>query len=727
MQIKYPPLVSVVIATYRPNPALLREALYSVAKQSLRNELYEVIVVDDGSDNDEALGAFHEVKAAAQPKGLALRFKKHEHNQWLAAARTTGAKMSDAEYLVFLDDDDLLEKDYLEKCLLLLKASPRCDWVYTSHKKFGQRNEIRHAEDFAPLKFVFRNNMSYSSMFRRKAWLKIGQREQLISEGVRQFEDWDMYVRMIAKGGLGTPLRDTVFDYRKSSSGLAARSIREYILSVYRMYRVHVCKVPMLVVPILKNRRRKRQGHARASVLNPVWAINKLLRFGIAKFVGAPDLPSALDLKTVMSAVFRPKVFARDILANKDLLSLASLRSGFDGQVDYSFTKTRQFPSQPPNKTILAAHIWWQMGGAEIIYLYWLKSAKQAGCDKLLNMVSYDDLKSSVLKYDFRQACDAQYNLSAFGETPEERLRSAWNLVDLERPQVVFISSNSYLYQLTPYIRSEFPWIKIVDILHNEYDGLVDWYTISHDYSNFIDKRIVTSEYWKQVLINKYHVAAEKVVVARNPVDTTLYDPECFDRTALLESRKIKPDKTVVSFIGRLHPQKGLDVFLQLADSMSSNEKFHFVIVGDGEQLDIIRDTIKTSRNISFLGYFRTVESVLAMTDILVCPSLYEGAPMIGLEAAAMNTAVIAPNLVGFKEQIEEGGFGELYEATMEAQRDANHIRVMLESSAADIIEKGQLGRDFILEKHAYSVVTEHYESVMAELLDHKSQVNTES
>ena len=160
---------------------------------------------------------------------------------------------------------------------------------------------------------------------------------------------------------------------------------------------------------------------------------------------------------------------------------------------------------------------------------------------------------------------------------------------------------------------------------------------------------------------------------------------------------------------------------------MSSNEKFHFVIVGDGEQLDIIRDTIKTSRNISFLGYFRTVESVLAMTDILVCPSLYEGAPMIGLEAAAMNTAVIAPNLVGFKEQIEEGGFGELYEATMEAQRDANHIRVMLESSAADIIEKGQLGRDFILEKHAYSVVTEHYESVMAELLDHKSQVNTES
>lgn len=717
----YPPLVSVIIATYRPNPDFIREALYSAVGQTLRNDLYEIIVVDDASDDDEALGALHEVEAASEAQSIKFHFEKHAQNQWLAAARTTGATLSQAPYVVFLDDDDLLAEDYLEKCLLLLMASPRCDWVYTSHRKFGQRNQVRHADDFSPFKFAFRNNMSYSSMFRRKVWLEVGQREQLVTASVRQFEDWDMYVRLIAKGRLGTPLRDTMFNYRKSSAGLAARSIREYILSVYKMYRTHALKIPLLLVPSLKNRRRKRQGHSRASIFNPVWPINKLLRVALAKFAGAPDLPSALDLRTAVLAIFRPKLFAHDVISNKELLSLAALRSGFDGQVDYSFTQSRNFPSQPANKTILAGHIWWQMGGAELIYWYWLKSAKRAGCDKLLNLVSYDDLKSSVLKFDFGEISDTQYNLSAFGETPEERLKATWNLIDLERPKVIFISSNSYLYQLTPHIKREFPWIKIVDILHNEYDGLVDWYTISYDYSEYIDKRIVTSEYWKQVLIKKYHVAPEKIVVARNPVDTELYDPKKYDRAKLLESRKIKPNKIVISFIGRLHPQKGLDVFLQLAEAMSSDEKFHFVIVGDGEQLDVVRDTLKTARNLSFLGYFRSVETVLAMTDILVCPSLYEGAPLIGLEAAAMNTAVIAPNLVGFKEQIEEGGFGKLYDASMEVQRDAQHIKVLLQDSAEQLIERGQNGRAFIMQHHAYSVVTKHYEAEIAELLENDS------
>jgi len=717
MQHTYPPQISVVIPCYRPNPALLRETLQSVVDQSLAYNLYEIIIVDDGSDNDEALGAFHEFKNNSNYADLNFKFTKHDENQWLAAARTTGARLSNAEFIVFLDDDDLLDADYLEKSLLLLKSSPKNDWVYTSHSKFGQRNELRHAENFSPFRFSLRNSMSYSSMFRRESWLKVGQRKQSVTGKVNQFEDWDMYVRMMSKGMIGTPLRDTKFHYRKSVGGLAARSTRVYVLSVYKLYRSNVLRFFSLPIASLLNRRNKRKGFSRLPILHPARSINSVVRFIANRFADISELPHILDFRTVLLALFRPNAFSQRILDDVSMFSLAAMRSGFEGQVDMSFTRKRNFPSQAPNNTLLAGHIWWQMGGAEIIYWYWLQSARAAGSEKIINLVSYDDAESGVFKQDFAKLSNTQYNLFGFGDTPLQRLKAAWNLIDLERPKVVFISSNSFLYQLTPYIKREFPSIKIIDILHNEYDGLVDWYTISADYIEYIDKRIVTSPYWRDVLIEKYKVEPEKIILARNPVDTDLYDPGKFDRDAILKSYKIDPKKKVITFVGRLHPQKGVDVFLELAEALNTNPDFHFVIAGDGELLSSVEDKVKTLKSLSFLGYFRTVERVLAMTDILICPSLYEGAPLIGLEAAAMNTAVIAPNLVGFKEQITEGNYGRLYEAELEVQKDVYVLKTILEEEVDQLMALAKNGRKFAHEKHALTVVGERYQQALSELL----------
>lgn len=709
MIFSYEPLVTVVIPTYRPNVKLLNEALASLSKQSLRKSLFEIILVDDGSDNDEALGVFNAIQDTECFSDIRLRFIKHESNNWLAAARTTGANASTAAFIVFLDDDDLLGKDYLEKCLLLLQASPSANWVYTSHVKFGQRNELKHASDFSPFKFSLRNNMNYSSMFRRETWLAVGQRQLRVSDGVWQFEDWDMYIRMMARGHIGTPLRDTRFKYRKSTDGLAARSIREYILSVYLLHRRHILKLLLLPISTFKHKTQKRRGFSQQSLINPVRYLNKFSRYLARRFIDLSEVPAILDGRASLAAITSPKRFADRLLNDPALMSLAAMRSGFQGLVNMEFTKTRLFPATENIKSILAGHIWWQMGGAENIFWYWLKASRLTGTEKILNLVSYDDPDSGVLKSEFSKISDAQYDLSRYGETPTQRLRVAWNLIEMERPWLVFISSNSYLYQLTPYIKSEFPDILIVDILHNEYDGLIDWYTTSADFDQFIDKRIVTSDYWKNVLIDKYKVDETKIIVSRNPVDTSIYNPTHFDRTLLLCNHKLDPKKTTIAFIGRLHPQKGLDVFLELAKSMGTNQNFQFIIAGDGEFKSEVKEAIKSSNNLTYLGYFQTVEHVLAITDILICPSLYEGAPLIGLEAAAMNTTVIAPNIVGFQEQIKEGKFGHLYEASMEIQKDAYMLKTLLENNTNDLISLGLKGREFILKNHCFEVVKHQY------------------
>lgn len=714
----YAPQISVVIPSFRPNPVLLREALSSVINQTLDTELFEIIVVDDASDDDEALGIVNELNSQYSEEGPSIRFIKHSENQWLAAARTTGANASEAPFIVFLDDDDLLSEGYLEKCLLLLQASPEHDWVYTSHRKFGQRNELRQAAGFSALKFFFRNSMSYSSMFRREAWLKVGQRQQTVTGNIRQFEDWDMYIRMMSMGMIGTPLRDTLFHYRKSTAGLAARSIREYILSVYQIQRQHFFRLLRLPIASVRHRRLKRLGHARASLLHPVRYVNMFLRFLARKFMGVSDAPVSLDAKSVLLAVFSPGKFAERLLNDTALMSLAAARSGFDGAIGMDFTRSRRFPVSGKKNGVLAAHIWWQMGGAENIYWYWLKACRLAGAEKIINLVSFNDAESGVLKVEFSKVSDIQYDLSAFGETPEQRLRVAWNLIDMERPRLIFISSNSYLYQLTPHIKREFPETKIIDILHNEYDGLIDWYTTSADYADFIDKRIVTSNYWKDVLIDKYKVAAEKIVVSRNPVNTTLYDPELFDRKVILKSYKLDPKKITVAFIGRLHPQKGMDVFLALAELMATNQRFQFVVTGDGELRPAMEKSAKRHENLVYLGYMASVERVLAMTDVLICPSLYEGAPLIGLEAAAMNTTVIAPNLVGFKEQIEEGKFGRLYDASMHLSEDIYTLQDLLETDTRKLLALGANGRDFVLQHHSFDVVKHQYAAELKEFFD---------
>jgi glycosyltransferase involved in cell wall biosynthesis len=718
MSPKFDPIVSIVIPTYNPDPANLEQALLSVANQTLHNELFEIILVDDASQTDVARSIFESIKEQHEPKGLRLNYIKHEQNLWLSGARTTGANASEAEFIVFLDDDDLLEQDYIKKCLILLEASSSHDWVYTNHRKFEQRNEFRQAPRFNPLLLTVRNRVSYSSMFRRAVWLEIGQRKELIGDNLYQFEDWDMYVRMITKGHIGTPLRDTNFHYRKSSSGLANRSLRNYLVSVYLLLRKHSFKFPLLLIPYLKHRRTLRKGYAQSSLLHPMRHINHLVRWFASRFLGISEVPGTITFTMMIEALCSPKRFISRVRRDHNFLSVAAMRSGFHGMTDFSFTSKRPFPTLPEENALLAGNIWWKMGGAETIYWYWLKAARVAGAKLVLNLVSQDDGIDSVKKNEFSQVSDQQFSMLRFGDSPQQRLEATWNLILLERPRLIFISSNSYLYQLSPYIKKQFPDIKIIDILHNEYDGLIDWFSTSSDYDQFIDKRIVTSDYWKNILVNKYKVDAAKVCVHRNPVDTDLFDPDKYNKKALKDSFRLHPSKKTVSFIGRLHPQKGLDRFLLLVKEMQTNTDIQFLIAGDGELKDEVIKAEKNGSNLKYIGYMPTSEKVLAVSDILMCPSLYEGAPLIGLEAAAMNTTVVAPNLIGFREQIEEGNFGHLYESSTEPYDDVKMLEELLSKDFEKLMKLGKNGRKFILEKHAYSVVEPQYAKELSEFFN---------
>jgi glycosyltransferase involved in cell wall biosynthesis len=98
------PTVSVIIPTYNRKD-VLHETLKSLAQQTYPTDGLEVIVVDDGSTDGTD-------KIAGEAMPFALRYFR-QSNQGDAAARNHGARQSQADVLVFLDDDMSLAPNYL--------------------------------------------------------------------------------------------------------------------------------------------------------------------------------------------------------------------------------------------------------------------------------------------------------------------------------------------------------------------------------------------------------------------------------------------------------------------------------------------------------------------------------------------------------------------------------------------------------------------------------------
>jgi glycosyltransferase involved in cell wall biosynthesis len=106
-------LISVIIPCYN-QAHFLGEAIESVLAQTYPH--FKILVVDDGSTDNTA------DVAASYPYVRYIR----QDNQGLSTARNTGLRHSTGQCLVFLDADDRLLADALERGLACLKANPEC-------------------------------------------------------------------------------------------------------------------------------------------------------------------------------------------------------------------------------------------------------------------------------------------------------------------------------------------------------------------------------------------------------------------------------------------------------------------------------------------------------------------------------------------------------------------------------------------------------------------------
>lgn len=139
--------------------------------------------------------------------------------------------------------------------------------------------------------------------------------------------------------------------------------------------------------------------------------------------------------------------------------------------------------------------------------------------------------------------------------------------------------------------------------------------------------------------------------VVYNGIDTTLFRP--------MVVKKRDPQKLNLLYIGNLNIEKGLEYLLEAAKSLT--DKINLSIVGDGPLLDTLKKKYPYAQ---FYGRIPKPEIPKAINqhDLLVLPTLVESFPNVLLEAMACGKAIIATNVFGIPEIVEDGREGFLIE-----------------------------------------------------------------
>ena len=228
------PIVSIVMPAYNAAP-YIGETLDSVFRQTFTN--YEVIVINDGSPDTV------ELEQALEPYIGRIRYIKQE-NLGAGAARNEGLRASQGEFIAFLDADDLWLPTYLEEQLKFIHAND-VDLVCADAMHFGDSPLVRktYMEAFmetAPVvgEVTFLGLVSAEQSLitsgivaRRAPIIEVG----LFDEGLRNSQDFDLWLRLVRHGARLAYQRRLLLRYRCHENSLSgdeinriARQLRVY-------------------------------------------------------------------------------------------------------------------------------------------------------------------------------------------------------------------------------------------------------------------------------------------------------------------------------------------------------------------------------------------------------------------------------------------------------------------------------------------------------------------
>jgi glycosyltransferase involved in cell wall biosynthesis len=229
--------------------------------------------------------------------------------------------------------------------------------------------------------------------------------------------------------------------------------------------------------------------------------------------------------------------------------------------------------------------------------------------------------------------------------------------------------------------------------------------------SHFAYKVVGVSEPTRQDLIKYEKISPEKVVTIINGIDESKFLIE-IDKERKKKELGITNDGPIIGLGVRLSKQKGITYLLQaMPEIIKAYPDITLVIAGGGDYEERLKQETRDrgiTKNVLFIGPRLDMPEVLKLFDLYVLPSLWEGLPIVILEAMAAGCPIVATNVGGNYMAIQHGENGVLIEPKKPALLASEIIRVLRnEDLRTNYAKKGM---ELFKSKFSAEVMTQHYQ-----------------
>lgn len=190
-----------------------------------------------------------------------------------------------------------------------------------------------------------------------------------------------------------------------------------------------------------------------------------------------------------------------------------------------------------------------------------------------------------------------------------------------------------------------------------------------HQLLRYTDRIIVVNEEVQRWLVDSRLIPASKIDLIPNSVDVELFQPVSVDEQMNLREKLSLPlTKTIILYVGRLNPLKGIDILLAAWAKFveETRPSACLLLVGDGSEQERyqqmcsdlqIKDTVK------MVGVQQNVREFYGAADLFVLPSRTEGLSNALVEAMACGLPCVATAVGGSVDLMTPGETGFLVES----------------------------------------------------------------
>ena len=236
------------------------------------------------------------------------------------------------------------------------------------------------------------------------------------------------------------------------------------------------------------------------------------------------------------------------------------------------------------------------------------------------------------------------------------------------------------------------------------------------------DRLIASCRSTKQEFISHYHVAADRIDMAVQGIDTQLFQPM---PTEDLRRQLGLVGCRILLFVGFVTPRKGLAYLAQAMQLLP--EDIHLLIVGvwgPGCRSRFVQALGKASCRVHEIGYIADElrPDYYSLADLYVSPSILEGLGITPIEALACQTPAVVTKATSGAEEVGESG---VLVPPCDAKALAEAIMSLL-SDPTRLTQLGQSGRDYVCRNFSYQRMTEltlqSYDRVVAERSFHQQR-----